>query len=150
MAVLTIPERIVYSSKNGLSGLLDVVAYANKPNGAVAGPFPLVEFVSSRFRGLYYFDLLTSVSDPTGDWVINVISPSENIKTPVKVKFTDLATDENPAPVPIEGYIVPTINLSGVLITNEPVCGFVSDRTIIGYVVPTLEVIGYVELNQVI
>lgn len=92
MGFLGKPERVVYWSKNFRTGLTDVQAYALKPNGSIAGPFPMPEFSSIAFRGLYYFDLITSLVDPEGDWIISILSPTEGIRNPSKVRFDTQVT----------------------------------------------------------
>jgi hypothetical protein len=73
-------NRVVYESKNFVSGLTGVAAAVIKPDNSIAGPYALME-LPAPFSGRYYFDFITTLSSPTGEYVIMIVSPSENIQT---------------------------------------------------------------------
>lgn len=88
MAFLGTPHRIFYVAKNLAPGLTGITAKVLRPDNAVVGTFPLSPSPGgASFSGLYYFDLITSVSDPAGEWMAMVDSPSEGIRSPLKVSF---------------------------------------------------------------
>jgi len=87
MAVLGVDERIVYEAKRYRTGLTNVVAFVTKSDLSVSGPYPLTEFSSTPFKGLYFFDLVTTLGQPEGEWMIVVYSPTENLRPSYKVRF---------------------------------------------------------------
>jgi hypothetical protein len=87
MATLGLAERIVYEAQDQRTGLTNLVAYVTRSDLTVAGPYPLVEFASPFFKGLYYFDYVTSTGFPVGDYLFVVSSPTEGVRPPQKVRF---------------------------------------------------------------
>ncbi len=88
MAFLGTPHRIFYVAKNLATGLTGITAKVLRPDNAVIGTFPLSPSPGGvSFGGLYYFDLITSTSDLPGEWMVMVDSPSEGIRSPLKVSF---------------------------------------------------------------
>jgi len=92
MAVLGTPYRVMYESKNLLSGLTNVIAQVMKPNGSVAGVYSLTE-LSGFFAGIYYFDYTTLSTDPVGEYIVMVYSPSESVRAPCKITFAASSSD---------------------------------------------------------
>ena len=73
-------------AKNLASGLTGITAKVLRPDNSVIGTFPLSPSPGgASFSGLYYFDLVTAVTDPPGEWMAMVESPSEGIRSPLKV-----------------------------------------------------------------
>lgn len=105
--VLGQAHRIIYTSKNLVSGLTDVRAYVIKPDLTRVGPYPLSEFADPKFSGFYAFEFPTAPTDSQGEYIGVVESPSENsYRTPFKIIYSsDRAILEN-----IESK---TINLPG-------------------------------------
>jgi len=95
MATLGLAERIVYEAQDQTTSLTDLTAYVTKPDLSVSGPYPLVEFASPFFKGLYFFDYVTTQSFPVGDYLFVVSSPTEGVRPPQKVRFD--------APVTVSG-----------------------------------------------
>ena len=94
MATLGQPERVVYISKNLVSGLTDIKARVSKPNGDILGPFTLQEFSDVNFKGFYYFDFPSSPSDDYGTYVGVITSPSEkNHRAPFKITYETISID---------------------------------------------------------
>lgn len=84
MGILGIPYRAIYEGKNFRSGLTDVVAAVLRPDNVPLGPFPMPE-LGSPFLGRYAFNLSTSPLSPEGEYLIMILSPTENIQTTLKV-----------------------------------------------------------------
>lgn len=119
------PARILYESKNKTTGLTDIVATIEKPNGDVVGPFPLVEYAT----GFYRFNFITALSDPEGDYLGLISSPTEGHTTNFKLALFS-----------IEGG-----GSGGAVIENcDPVIGQVGNLKLIGQVKELKNVIGSV------
>ena len=101
MATLGTSYRVFYQSKNQASGLTGIFAQAKKPDGSTIGNFPLVELSGPMFLGCYYFDLITSASDPEGKWLIGIYSPSENYRAFEGIDYASASTAGNPWSYPI-------------------------------------------------
>lgn len=69
MSFLGQPYRVVYEAKNFKTGLVGVTAKVKRPDGVVIGAFALTEFAEAEFKGMYFFDLLTVLADPVGEWI---------------------------------------------------------------------------------
>lgn len=95
MATLGQDEKIVYISKNLVSGLTNVKARVSKPNGDIVGPFTLTEFSDPEFKGFYYFNFSTNAStDDNGTYVGVISSPSENNhRTAFKINYDTIAIE---------------------------------------------------------
>lgn len=63
----------------GTSGLTNIVAMVRKPNNATAGIYNLLE-MAAPFSGMYYYDFLTTTSDPAGRYVAMIVSPTEQLQ----------------------------------------------------------------------
>jgi len=85
------PYRIVYNARDNRTLLGDVIAYVVKPNGVTEGPFSLIEFANVNFKGLYFFDYLTTLSSLEGEYVARISSVVDGIRT--AVSFTLSAND---------------------------------------------------------
>lgn len=80
-------HRVLYRAKKNVSGLLNIFAEVRKPDLTLIGPFVLTELIGINFAGIYYFDLLTSASDPEGEYSGTVVEPTSGIKDHFKVSF---------------------------------------------------------------
>lgn len=80
MGYLGIPERVFYESAHFVDGLLNIQAVVLKPDESVSGPFNLIG-APSGFAGVYFFDFYTQNSDPQGNYLVKIISPTEQIQT---------------------------------------------------------------------
>lgn len=115
MGTLGRSHRVMYQSKNNLSGLSDVFARVFKPNGAQAGNYPLVELPTPAFAGLYYFDFITSVSDPLGVYLGQVTSPTEGVQAPFTIEYKDSILTNSQAVL----TQLATVNPKGFIATAE-------------------------------
>ena len=95
MAQLGQKERITYTAKNLRSGLDDLTAYVIKPNGAKVGPFEVLEYADSNFRGFYFFDFHTNKSiDDFGTYTGVIVSPTEIHRAPFKIVYDEISVGE--------------------------------------------------------
>lgn len=78
---------MAYIAKNNLSGLTNITARVLRVDGSVVGAFPLMEAASAFFQGLYSFDFITQISNPPGEYLFVINSPTEGLKTFQKVTF---------------------------------------------------------------
>lgn len=86
-------ERIIYEAKRLQTGLTGITAYVLKPGSVVGGSFALNEYSFAAFRGIYFFDYLTSDTDPEGTYTIVISSPNENnYRTVTKVDLFSTET----------------------------------------------------------
>ena len=83
MDYLGTPHRVYYTAKVQTSGLGNIQALVFRPDGITSGPFALVP-LPIMFSGMYYFDFLTSVSDPEGSYLAYIISPTEGVTDSVR------------------------------------------------------------------
>lgn len=72
---------ITYQAINNQEGLEDITAIVFRPVTGQEGPFSLVEYSP----GFYRFFFTPSLSDPTGDYIGLVRSPSENNEAQFKI-----------------------------------------------------------------
>lgn len=86
MGYVSLPYRVVYEASSFRSGLTDIRALVLKPDLSVSGPYAMTE-MPSAFRGRYFFDFITSASDPEGEYVTMIVSPSENIQTTIRLSL---------------------------------------------------------------
>jgi hypothetical protein len=95
MAVLGQPERLIYVAKGLRTGLSDVVAYVQKPTGAVVGPFAMTEFSNPNFAGAYFFDFNTDeVNDTNGTYSWVAVSPTESHRDINKIIYEEISITE--------------------------------------------------------
>ena len=106
-ATLGTPYRSYYLSKNYVSGLTGIYAQVRKPDGSIAGNFPLVESSGTMYAGTYWFDLYTLSSDPAGEWLVMAYSPTENYRAFEKITYVSTQVSGNPWSYPIAGNQVP-------------------------------------------
>lgn len=93
LGYLGVPKRIVYVAKNYSTGLSGVYCKIQKPNGSIVGIFNMIEYTDIDFKGMYFFDYITSLADPAGDYVAIIVSTSENHRVSKKFNmFRDPAT----------------------------------------------------------
>lgn len=91
MAQLGTPEKVIYTARNLLTGLTDIVAYIMKPDNSIVGPFALTEIANVNFTGLYTFDFITDVNnDEYGVYTGKIVSPTEDITVPFKLSYMPL------------------------------------------------------------
>lgn len=94
MGYLGVPFTLSYSARNYRSGLTNVIALVIKPNGSIAGPYQMSE-AAAPFGGRYYAQFLTSTSDPEGEYLAEIFSPSES---------------PNPSPLRVPLYLRPDLS----------------------------------------
>ena len=118
MARLGIANKIIYSSKDHVTGLENITAKVIKPNGLVMGPFNLSEITEPGFEGNYFFNFSTSLSDPEGDYFGTIFSADENHRTNFKVSVYASESGGGSGPVSTD--------------SEEPLIGIIEDITISG------------------
>jgi hypothetical protein len=74
------PERVFYEASNFRSGLINVRALVLKPDNSIAGPYTFTE-LPPAFAGRYFFDFMTGPTDPLGNYLVSIVSPTENLQT---------------------------------------------------------------------
>lgn len=79
------PYKISYTAKNFASGLTNIVARVEKPNGTYIGLFPLIEEVDSFYAGSYYFNLVLSNADLEGEYTVSIVEPTSGHREIFKV-----------------------------------------------------------------
>lgn len=80
--------KISYEAQNQKSGLLDITVKIEKPDGSILGTFPMVE---SSDNGFYRYERSTLGTDPEGDYICIINSPSEfKSKTHLKVTMLNV------------------------------------------------------------
>jgi len=88
MELLGKPYKIVYESKNFVSGLTGIIATLIKPDGNTLGPFALTEIAESGFSGVYSANVTLTTSDQEGMYTGVIFSPNEgNYSRAFKVSF---------------------------------------------------------------
>lgn len=86
MGYVSSPYRVLYEAKGFRSGLTNVQAVIMKPDQSIAGPFTMTE-MPSVFAGRYFFDFITSSSDPEGEYFAAIFSPTENFQTTFRLSL---------------------------------------------------------------
>tara|TARA_Y100000310_G_scaffold243676_1_gene248244 strand:- start:17606 stop:18082 length:477 start_codon:yes stop_codon:yes gene_type:complete len=81
MLYLGTNAKVLYEAKNQRTGLTDVEAFVTKPDGSALLPIALSELGTGVLSGFYLLEIPTSDSDPEGDWIIIINSPTEGHKT---------------------------------------------------------------------
>lgn len=157
MGYIGTPYRVVYESKDFVSGLLDVAGAVIKPNGVRVGPYPLSEMLAP-FQGRYYFDFMTSGSDPAGEYFALVVSPSEQIQDTKRISLyvdpsavVQAAADQITAASDAILASVATIEaeLAAMTIAVNNVVASVDDRTVADSMI-TIETDGGPSLEPVL
>lgn len=82
--------RVVYETKNLVSGIDNIFATIKKPDGNKIGPFQLVEEVIAELVGTYSIEIPIPSNAPIGEWTGLVISIDEGIKSGFRFSVTDL------------------------------------------------------------
>lgn len=88
MAFLGQPERVFYEAKNFRSGLANITVNIKRPDGNT-NTAPMNE-LPAPFLGVYFYDLMTSMTDPIGEYLFLVNSPTENRKD-ITIRFFEPA-----------------------------------------------------------
>lgn len=140
MANLGTPYRIYYEAKGLQSGLTDVRAVIVKPNSVLAGVFPMTELPFASFQGVYYCDLITSPGDPAGEWVGSIYSPTQNIRSTLRISMQPDIT------LTIQA-MVQNFLANGI---REELSGYVLSNELHGETEAGLELIGFVSSNDVV
>lgn len=89
MLYLGVKAKVLYEAKNQRAGLTDVQAFVTKPDGSALLPIALSELGVGISSGFYSFELPTSESDPEGDWIIIINSPTEGHKAKAVRSFVE-------------------------------------------------------------
>lgn len=139
MAYLGTPYRVLYEAKNFLSGLTSVKAFVVKPDNSVAGLYTLSEYAFQSMSGLYYFDLMTSITDIEGEWTVMVLSPSESIRYTHKVSL-----QRNPA-IDIR-ILISNFSANGMV---EALNGYVDlQNEVTQFIESSAELSGFISTNE--
>ena len=64
-----------------------------KPDGSIAGPYIMRE-MPSVFAGRYFFDFLTSATDPQGEYFAVIFSPTENFQTTFRLSLYQIPASQ--------------------------------------------------------
>lgn len=83
------PHKIVYASRNFVSGLSNISIKVLKPNGSVHSSGTMSEFSESGFEGIYYYDMPSNSVDPEGEYSVSITSPTEGHKAKTKVTMVE-------------------------------------------------------------
>lgn len=78
------PYKIIYASKNFVSGLNDISINILNPNGTIHSSGLMSEINQSGFEGIYEYTLNTNSVDPDGQYTASIVSPSENHRSKTK------------------------------------------------------------------
>jgi hypothetical protein len=152
-ALLGTAYRVSYIAKKFESGLTDITAQVIKPNGSVIGVFSLFEFDSAAFKGMYYFDLSTDVSDPEGEYIGLIHSPSEDLKTGFKVTFRPASDSSFKQPSledsHLKGVLLDAPPLKGFILNSGKITGIVSASKLKGSVSTQTQISGKIHNNSI-
>jgi len=118
MSILGIPYRVVYIAQNFTTGLAGITAKVKPPTGAVRGAFALLEFAEAEFKGMYFFDFITSSVDPEGEWIV-AIQDGTN-KAAHRISYETFAT-QSFAGAPNLRAKVESNTLKAVVVTSDTV-----------------------------
>ena len=86
MSYLGQPYKLYYEAKFFHQGLLDVMAFVERPDGVILGPYHLAES-PSPLRGGYSAIYESNVNDSVGQYIIRYISPSEGNQSSSRMEF---------------------------------------------------------------
>ena len=145
MGFIQTPYRVIYESRNFVHGLTNIQAIVVKPNNVLAGPFPLVEF-AAPLSGRYYFDYITSASDPEGEYFCAIYAANDSMNQTTQ----RISLYKKPADIDLtvlEAELEALNGLLGSLASSLVPPGIYSslDGSIInGLVQPSREIQGYV------
>jgi hypothetical protein len=58
-----------------------------KPDLSIYATLPMSEVSTPGFNGVYSAEITPSLSEPEGEWLVRVISPSENVMSDTRIHF---------------------------------------------------------------
>jgi hypothetical protein len=114
LANLGVPFRICYESKNMVSGLTDVFCRVLRPDLSIAATLPMAEMTEPGFQGLYEATLPTTTSDPEGEWIARIFSPTEVHVADKRISF-QLPADLTPTTIENKVEVIAELEISGQL-----------------------------------
>lgn len=81
--------RVVYESKDLVSGVDNIFAIIKRPDGVKVGPIQLSEEVITELAGTYSVEILIPTNAPIGEWSGVVYSMDEALKSAFRFSVTD-------------------------------------------------------------
>jgi hypothetical protein len=141
------PYRVVYAAKFLQTGLTNIVAKVQKPNGAYIGLFPMIELSDPFFIGVYYFTLNLLVTEPEGEYVVSVYEPNINERSLTKVT---MLVDFGGAGGGSTILDLDSTDLFGQISTQEIIGTVLSNDTISGVVSNSLILVGQLTTNVLV
>lgn len=133
MAFLGVSYRLAYEAKAFRTGLSNIIAVVLRPDGSFTPAMPMVELSTPGFTGIYAVQFPSSFSDPEGEYLAVIVSPTDNVRD--VHRFT-LEIRPTIATAPFMPSIV------GVVPDQPPVAGEVGSSGIIGEVPNTSQQLG--------
>lgn len=133
--VLGRPYRVIYSSKNLVSGLMGISARVIRPDDVLMGIFPMIEFSDPGSQGVYYLDLMTTQLLPEGEY--SVVINENGLKTIAKVSMTlpqESSSSEDITAIEIIAKVIDDPIIMGRILGDQPVIGKLSSDEITGRV----------------
>lgn len=117
-----------------------------KPDNSTAGVFALAE-CQAPFLGRYYFDFLTNLTDPEGEYFAMIVSPTENYQTTQRISLYVEESSGGGGPLigipDLIGLVDPGVQLIGILAESEPMIATVNSNVVImGSLINDDEIIG--------
>lgn len=85
--------RAVYESKNFVSGVDNIYVTLRRPDNIKIGPLELVEEIIPELAGNYSVNIYIPANAPLGEYVGNIFSMDEGIKSSFRFSVQDLASD---------------------------------------------------------
>jgi hypothetical protein len=136
VAYLGDTKRQVYAAKNFSLGVTGIQARVIRPDGGIHGTFNLVPMTQAGMGGLYYFDLVTQISDPAGDYIGKIISPNEGIQDAFTIRFENQQAASGVVNVTgaVLGLIEKDESLVGIVEIESNLTGKIEDDLIAGEV----------------
>ncbi len=132
MGFIASPYRVLYEAVGFRTGLTDVQAAILKPDNSIAGVFPMME-CPTPFSGRYYFDYITSSSDPQGEYFAMIVSPSEAQQQTLRISL--YKGQQSPSilsgATAITGFVLPDDNITSYT-NNDNILGIVTDQNVEG------------------
>jgi hypothetical protein len=121
MAYLGVPYKIAYIAENFRTGLTDIIAMVELPDGTVCGPFDFTESLGVGFGGIYTAIYTPHTYSPEGQYLALVISPTERVRS--LIKFEEFVRPPLQVETNIQNFgsvIEVTPVLENVNVTLEP------------------------------
>jgi hypothetical protein len=84
------PYRVVYTSRNFVSGLSQINCRIIRPDLTISDSYALTEFTEPGLAGCYYYDFLTTEDDSLGDYIIIINNPEQSLKEGVRITYQSL------------------------------------------------------------